>query len=299
MTTPISRARLQTHWALQVPAAVASALVPSEDDDSHSNFGWSEPDRAFLSHPLKVLPELSHVQIGLRPVDMCVVLVDARGGAAELSLVGRALPAAIEAVREGLKPLVGGDLPATPLRDYELPSHPVGDGAAFELGDEAPVASIVALFETFTRVFASVEERLRRELADDPSAIVPGSSLDAARIWPHHFDLGGLLNLGDQLAQSDRASRDPRQAESPSDRSVGYGLSLGDETFTLPYLYINPYPPPEAAPAVTTQLGQWNRIGFSGFVLHSRELSQKGDLELAVAVGSLLVELGSERSTAS
>ena len=58
---------------------------------------------------------------------------------------------------------------------------------------------------------------------DDIASREPAMS--DARIWPHHFDLGALLPIGDG-------------------RAIGLGLSPGDGAYDEPYFYTSPYPVP-------------------------------------------------------
>jgi hypothetical protein len=83
---------------------------------------------------------------------------------------------------------------------------------------------------------------------------------EPVRCWPHHFDLATLIVLD---ACVDREHS----------RSVGTGLSPGDETFDEPYWYTNAYP--SDASATLRALaggGFWNREGFFGAVLRGSDL---------------------------
>jgi hypothetical protein len=122
-----------------------------------------------------------------------------------LSLVGRTLDEAIAWLGENL----GGNLtrPA-----HELPPSPIATGGRFEKG--------------------SIEAR--RELArwfDDAAlALAPFAALEIAapiRVWPHHFDIATLLTFG-----------------SEGDKTIGVGLSPGDQSYAEPYFYVTPWPSP-------------------------------------------------------
>ena len=56
MSAITSDARLQAHWALQIPAAAGHALAEPQDDDSQSSFLWSQPLGAFVGNPLGLEP---------------------------------------------------------------------------------------------------------------------------------------------------------------------------------------------------------------------------------------------------
>lgn len=50
------------------------------------------------------------------------------------------------------------------------------------------------------------------------------------------------------------------------ERSIGYGLSPGDDTFEHPYVYLNLYPAPDEPPRLESDVLRWNTRGFHGFV---------------------------------
>ena len=87
------------------------------------------------------------------------------------------------------------------LRDYEMPTHRVAEGSPFDAKPE----ELSELADWFT---------FGQQAMDD---------FDDCRIWPHHFDLGWLL-----------------QIEGP-EKSIGGGMSPGDHFYDQPYFYINPY----------------------------------------------------------
>lgn len=225
--------RLVVHWALQIPAAIASAHVPRSDDDSHSNFGWNRNERAFVSHPLG--GRASGRRIALRPESLEVLLFEGDRVTSRLSLGQRRLEDGLQEANQWLEALGAS---SASLRDYEMPDHPVADGGPFP----SPRGSDVAvLYHRAYAVFAGAERQIE---ADAGSTV----QLSSARVWPHRFDLGGLLT-------------------SPgSERSIGYGLSPGDETFAHPYVYLNLYPPPDDPPRVSADVLHWNTRGFRGFV---------------------------------
>jgi hypothetical protein len=113
-------------------------------------------------------------------------------------------------------------------RDYDMPPHPVATGAPFS-ADSAALAELARWY--------------------DAGADVLGDAGVELRIWPHHFDLGGILRL-----------------DAP--REIGIGLSPGDGYHAEPYFYVTPYPlrsDPDLAPLAGG--GFWHREGWTGAVL--------------------------------
>ena len=90
------------------------------------------------------------------------------------------------------------------------------------------------------------------------------------RCWPHHFDIATLISL---------EGGDPEHA-----RSIGVGLSPGDESYAEPYFYVSPWPYPESdrlddiAP-----IGRWHTAGFVAYVVIGSEFAGGFDGGAAVA----------------
>lgn len=84
------------------------------------------------------------------------------------------------------------------------------------------------------------------------------------QLWPHHFDIAVLVAL--EEGHAERA------------RSIGVGVSPGDEYYAEPYLYASPYPRPEASslPALPTG-ARWHTKDFLAAVATATELLALGD----------------------
>jgi hypothetical protein len=125
----------------------------------------------------------------------------------------------------------------------------VQEGSAFAI-DETACAELGDWFESAHRLLEEVVARHPRATQ--------------IRLWPHHFDLGTLIV-------------EERGAASEVTRSVGVGLSPGDDGTGEPYWYVTPwpYPPSDGLPRLGG-FGSWNTSGWIGAVLRGSELT---DLE--------------------
>ena len=177
------------------------------------------------------------------------------------SLIGRTLAEGLQAARSDLESATGEELPETALRDYDMPAHPVQDGEPFTEPSPAEMMEIGRWLCNFAVLFGDLESS-----ASERPAV---RSVDAARVWPHHFDLGTLLQLNDDALPFAKGQL----------QSIGVGLAPDDEDIAEPYLYVNPYPSPEPTsplPELGT-LGHWQREGFVGAVLSGSEIVAAGD----------------------
>ncbi len=244
--TGLIDARKELHHALQVVAAAARSYAPERPDDAHSNLGWHAACDALVTRPLG---EDDAPRVALRFDRRALAVVDADGTCAELTLAGR--------VRTELAGWVRTQLAVRDLdpaayrheRPYEMPHHPVMDGARWLEPNDVAAGTPEELGRWFALAAPALEEVAARE---------PGAS--PVRCWPHHFDLATLITLDE--------GEDPEDA-----RSVGVGLSPGDETLEQPYLYVTPWPKPAsdvALPALPA--GHWHTEGFTAAVLTGEEL---------------------------
>jgi len=236
----LTEARLQLHWMAQAAAAVGKQLVAHRPDYSEQSFQWSAGLRALVQDPADGDRPF---RAGLRPSPPALLLA---GGddeiLRELPLDGRTLEEAYEWMREQVEALLGRPL-AQPLESPgELPRHPIAGGAPFSISDPEAFAEI-------GRIYANADRLLRRVLERNPEA-------SQVRCWPHHFDVATLIML--------EAGADPEQA-----RSIGVGLSPGDERFTEPYFYVLPWPAPKSDLPDLAGGGWWHTEGWTGAVLEA------------------------------
>jgi hypothetical protein len=238
----LTDARLQLHWAAQAAAAVGKQLVPHQPDFGEQSFQWQAGPRALAQG---LVPGEKPFRAALRPSPAALLLLDENGAAlGEFLLEGKTLDEAYEWTQIEVELLLGRHLEKPLERPGEdFPAHPVIRGAAF-----STLGASGAGFAELGRYFANAD-RLLRALADRN----PGAS--PVRVWPHHFDLATLIPLD--------PGADPEKA-----RSIGAGLSPGDDGMAEPYFYVLPWPaPPAHALPQLAGGGRWQTAGWVGAVL--------------------------------
>jgi hypothetical protein len=237
-------ARLQLHHAAQVAASAGATFLAPEPDDSHPNFGWVEPLGALMGRSLPG----ANAQVGLRVADLSLLLVNSRGEISEeFALDGQKLDDGYEWLASATT-RAGATLPSTGIARtaYEIPSHATGRGDAFSCQSNEAFAELARWFANGHDVLAELVAR------------VPGAS--DVRCWPHHFDLGALAVL-EKAPNGDLS------------KSIGMGLSPGDDGYAEPYWYVSPWPYPE--PNVLPSLesgGHWHTDGYTSAILKGSDL---------------------------
>jgi len=253
--TALVKARTVAHHALQWPTKAARANLEAVADDSHSSLTWEAGRGALFSQPLPAGD--ATVRIGLRLAGLALIVM--RGNLMldtyELagrrdSMVGVWLDSSLRAL--GLKPATAVTLP------YTIPSHPVARGSAYSFSGESEA------FDELVRWFdaaAEVLEEVRTGYTDGRA--------DAARCWPHHFDIATVVAL------------DPPGAATA--RSIGIGMSPGDHYYPQPYFYVSPYPLPKGAALPPLALGHWHTEGFTGAVALAESIVALDDRRAGVS----------------
>ena len=265
--TRLTDGRLQFHYAAQFATGGAISFLPPQPDDSHTNLEWVPEFQALFS---RLIPGRKPFRLGARPADLALlVLPEPHSTIAECKLNRCTIDDALEWVRSQVA-LQGAAAERYSLRrHYEIPSHSVARGGAFDATDKSS-------FDELSRWFANGASVLS-ELAEIQGA-------GDVRCWPHHFDIGMLIQL------------------SP-DRSVGVGLEPGDDYYGEPYFYVNMTPQPTEASVSSSPLagnGSWHTRDWIGAVLPgsrlgappTQEAQVRAFLNSAVAAARKLVAAG-------
>jgi hypothetical protein len=227
-------ARLQVHHAAQVAVAATIAYLPHASDDSHTSLGWSRAHRGLVTHPI------AGFRVVVLPATLSLAIADDQDQlTSSFDLSGRTVADAYDWLGTEVSHRGLNRSKLTPKKHYEIPAHLVASGGQFALGDG--------------RAFVDLE---RWWMASEPILehlvkTVRGAS--AVRCWPHHFDIATLISVA------------------PS-KTIGVGLSPGDEFYDEPYFYVGPYPYPplDALPPLAS--GHWHTSPWLGAVLTGSEI---------------------------
>ena len=234
----IYEARAQLHQAIQLLTATAISYGQPKPDDSHTALLWESGTNTFVSQPFG--PHLSF-NISMGVMDLTCRVIHQGESFFEISLHHTTL----QQVASDLKFLLEDHgLPKnefTMARHFELPDYAERWTRPFDISDRAA-------FELLRATYHNAYPLLRNLVQEDGDKPLPMT-------WPHHFDMAVLL---------------PRHAG----RSIGVGVSPGDDSYSAPYHYVNvwPYPKPEAVKDKMLTHGRWHMEGWIGMVLHLEDI---------------------------
>ena len=241
--TALTDARLQLHHAAQLATAAGISFLKPLSDDSHTNLEWLPPLEALAS---RVIPAPSPFRIAVRPSSLTLLLLDGDAHVLQtFPLHGHTIAEGARWLSDSITTLGADPRRFTLRRHYEIPPHPLGAGARFDL-------TCAPDFAELSYWFANADASLRA-LADSTD------EASEVRCWPHHFDIATLLTLP--------------PARDGSSRSIGVGMEPGDEHYEQPYLYVNlsPKPRTESLPTLVGG-GHWHTRDWIGAVLPGSRL---------------------------
>jgi hypothetical protein len=248
-TIPVAdlvEAKVQLHWAAQIVAAFGNTLLQPQPDDGQSNLGWVDSIGALCSHPTS-----DGWKVGIRLADLTILLLDRHNIIqTEFGLHGRTLQQGLEWLASTYSKLSAAPFPKPfALREYDMPSHPVGKSAVFPLSHTAAFQELHHWYGNAHQVIRAVTEKWK-----EASPI---------RCWPHYFDIATLVSL-------------PLPHNNGSTGTVGCGMSPGDASYAEPYFYITvwPYPGKDTLPELT--VGKWHTEGFVAAILTASDLIGSG-----------------------
>ena len=254
-------ARLQAHYAAQWLARYGRSYLPPQSDDSHTSMLWNPSARLFLS------PSSGTGTLVLDIPTLTLFWLDPKGTLGTgFSLDGKTDAEAEEMLRAMLGELGLNPQRLKPELPYDLPDHAIAKGAAYDVTGNAK--GLLALSPLFHQGAEILEGVVKREDGAGP-----------LRAWPHHFDIATLIALDDE--------KDPEAA-----KTIGVGLSPGDDNYPEPYYYIAPWPYPDSVKLKKNEIYQWHTEGFTAAIIHALEVDQptttRGIREAIAACKALL-----------
>jgi len=238
-------ARAQLHQAVQLLTASGISFVTTRPDDSHTAITWNPDLNNMFSQRFG---KENAFQLALDPVELSLRIIHGDVTLMQIALNGVTLRQAAFDLQffledQGLPPDV-----FTMKRHFKLPDYPDRWEIPFDTSD-------TLAFQTLSSSYSNAFHLIQGIAQADVRA-------SAVLTWPHHFDMATLINLGEG-------------------KSIGVGLSPGDESYTAPYYYVNVWPYPSEAQVLDFPLtnGMWHTEGWIGMVLTLEAITTESEEE--------------------
>jgi hypothetical protein len=258
--TELADGRISLHWAAQIVASIGFSFVPAEDDFGHTALTWDASTRALCS---RVAP--AGFRAALAVADAELLLTDRDGAQSDrFVLAGRSIEDAYAFMAAAVAKFIGHPIGGRLVRPgHDMPDHEIGRGyGAFE---QLSTDVREELARWFGNAYALLDVVRERESGGE------------VLCWPHHFDIATLVAL------------DPPDAASA--RSIGVGMTPGDGSYDEPYLYVTPWPYPDASGlGALDGGGTWHTEGWTGAVLPATKLVDATDAASQIAQVTAFVD---------
>ena len=237
----LTEARIQLHYAIQPLAAISNALA----DSSNKGLFWDDQ----LGFVTRAITTIKSYRLALDPIALTLnFLTDRDQVISTFALSDRTLTEAFIWTRAIVNGLGGEGNLITPISypPNDFPDSDLARGKTFQLK---------YLTSDLTEYYAIADQLLQDIVQQEPMA-------SNVRIWPHHFDIATLISIPDEA--------------NGQEKSVGVGLSPGDDGYNEPYWYVTPYPYPEDRSNLPTLDGDgfWHTEHWVGAVLTASQFGE-------------------------
>ncbi|WP_462251831.1 hypothetical protein [Ekhidna sp.] len=226
--------RISLHRAIQLVGAVPRNLLPHDPTDASASLIWNLNTSSLESESIPGFD----ISVGLSFNDFQLNIFQGARTLKSTQLSDNSVDEALSWLKSELSNLgldgnkINLNLP------YEMPTY-----------ENGPLEVDKSALEVFDSLYSNIQAVLDEEVVNWKNAF-------DIRCWPHHFDLATLIPL-------------ELDANGEVLKSIGVGLSPGDEGIDEPYIYINIWPSIEYDKLAQHKLpaGHWNKEGWSGAVL--------------------------------
>jgi hypothetical protein len=254
----LAEARKQVHQAAQLPAIAARCLNPKNPAD---NFAALIYDRNNTLLTSQLLGDRGY-RVALGISDFKLIIINRKAESlTSFTLDKKTYGEAFDWLGDKLSQLGFDSNKLNKNLPYQIPEYPTSKETPFKQTNPADFIELQNYFFNAAFVLENVSKNEK--------------NISQVHCWPHHFDTAVLITI--------EMNSNPVKS-----RTIGVGLSPGDESYNEPYFYISPWPYPENKENLPKlNLGHWHKQGWFGGVLTATEIIKHKDKseQLKIAVG--------------
>ncbi|HLW74768.1 MAG TPA: DUF5996 family protein [Gammaproteobacteria bacterium] len=249
----LTSTRRTLHLAAQAVANLGRSYLPAPEDYGNISLRWIPKFNGLAGQPVPAGTSQLLAALSFDPLEW--LLLDAKAATlAKVPLAGKTLAQLESAVRAELKRHGLDETRYTVKPPFQVEATPLLEGGNFSPEWDVDERRELAAYYT------GADMVLRALAAEFPGASGP-------RCWPHHFDYALLMKL-------DAGSHE-------NARSVGLGMSPGDQYYDQPYFYSTPWPYPTGPLPPLPKPASWHTQEWTGAVLRASALPPMAGTALA------------------
>ena len=252
----INDALQQQHHAAQFIALVGHHLTLQQADDSNTNMEYIPDGNLLLGNSLP-----NGMRVALQLTELKLLILDEENDQKKaIKLDGKTKNEVFIELAQNLAD-VGIDV--SNLKNelhYEIPSHPLDEGAVFSVKDKKHFVENTGYRHNAKSVLNEISDLFEQQ--------------EPIRIWPHHFDTGAFYVIS-------------KNKKGEATQTIGIGFAIPDSMIDEPYYYLSFWsaePVKELDKLPGLDAGNWMMPNWNGAVLRHSEIlkadSENGQYEL-------------------
>lgn len=252
----LEEARKQIHQAVQLPAIAGRCLNPKDPGDNFAALIWNK--NMLTNHRLG--ESKCHIALDISAFKL-VIINEKKEFVNTLHLNSKTYDDAFKWLADELSQLGFDSNKLNKNLPYQIPEYSTAKGTPFKHPNSKAFTELQNYFANAASILENISNKEK--------------NTSPVRCWPHHFDIATLITV----------EENPNPEKS---KTIGVGLSPGDESYNEPYFYISPWPYPdnkEKLPKLNR--GHWHKQGWFGGVLTATEIIKNKDKseQLKIAKG--------------
>ena len=244
----LAEVRKQIHLAAQLPAIAGRCLNPKDPGDNFAALIYDKNNNRLTSQSLGN----SGLRAAIGIYDFKLVIINEKGESlTSFTLDSKTYDDAFKWLAEKVSELGFDPNKLYKNLPYQIPEYPTSKGAPFTRVNTTYFAQLQNYFFNANIILENISKNEK--------------IVSPVRCWPHHFDLALLITI------EGNGSLD-------KSKTIGVGLSPGDESYNEPYFYVSPWPYPENKEKLPKlNHGHWHKQGWFGAVLTATEIIKYND----------------------
>jgi hypothetical protein len=262
----LAEVRKQLHQAAQLPAIASRCLNPKDSEDSYAALIFDKNNNRLTSQPLGE----SEFRAALGLADFKLFITNGNEQTlTSFALDSKTYDETFNWMAEKISKLGFDSNKLNKNLPYQIPEYPTSKNAPFNHTNSTYFAELQNYFFNASFVLEIINKNEQ--------------NISQVCCWPHHFDTAALITV-------------ERNSNPEKSKTIGVGLSPGDESYNEPYFYISPWPYPDHIENLPKLIhGHWHNQGWFGGVLTATEIIRNKNKSEQLKIAVNFIEAGIDK----